>query len=375
MGTNMTVQDSWDNLLPSENAEAAALFYLHRGSFKGISYKDLHAQAHCAAGWFMRQGLQKGDRVGVLTGLSPEHLVLDLAFQYLGAVQILIPDHLSRTRVADLAKAENIRFLYVHTGTQLEHHNQFLSLKPQLHSLIINTNDADANMEAIDPEKVVTFDRVVTHGKAAWREDVAELEEMKKAVGSQDIFVVLADEHGNGKGKAFKFQDLLGKIKQASDNMQAPKEAPAIIQLPTHRLLQRSHLLAALAQRRNVYLCAQPEAEDFSSVQPSYLLLEADELHTLYTRLPSYLGKPEAEAKKIAAAHTVLDKRDEAAAQGKKNPFMNGLRYKTGNKKLYGRIRTKLGGRLAGFIAQPGHPDPQARRLFDECGFQWIMHD
>ena len=362
-----TVQNFWKKTLPPENAEEQALFDFRGSDFKSASYKDLHAQAHCTAAWLMRQGLQKGDTVAMFPGISMQHLVLDIALQYLGAVQLILPGDISPKTLEKVVQEHKPRYIFVHDAAQMATHNQFLPLKAQLEGLLIN----EVEVDELDPEKVVTFDRVVTHGKAAWREEVQQLEEMKAAVNVEDVYAREINENGNGS--IVRFSDLIAATRKVGEVFRTPANQPLFVQIHAGRLLQRHAILAALPQRRKTYLTSAPRPEDFTSLKPGYHVLHPKHLKALHAALPGMLGNEEAEQKKFEKAAEVVEKKAAAEAEGKKNPFFNKLKYNTGNKKLYARVRGKLGGMLDAVILDQGEVDPEVKLFFEELGIEQVQ--
>ncbi len=90
----------------------------------------------------------------------------------------------------------------------------------------------------------------------------------------------------------------------------------------------------------------------------------------LYDLLPELIDVPEKGRKAITLAMEVVRKRDDAKAAGKKDPIMNRLKYSTSNRKLYKRIRNKLGGKICELVLDKGVVDADARLLFEEASIK-----
>lgn len=358
----------WDQLLPQQAAEQVWVRYATEKGFSAHSYKDIHAQVHCTAAFLMQKGLQKGDHVLLISGRSQEYYILELALQFLGAVQIARPADISRAEVSALVSSFKVRFIYIRSGAAFAAHGEFADLQPQLTGIILGSDEGGD----FNPEKLVTFDRVVTLGKAAWRENTDALNSMKAAVISSNPYAL-----GSADGQSdLAFGAFVTACARQHDWLRTNQAQAVLNLLPPHRLHFRVHALAAHLNHSLLY-CAAPEqlsAQMLRETTPALLVLSAAALDQLYRQLPAWLGNAEKTQKAFEKAAAVVATRESAESQGKKNPFFNRLKYNTGNKKLYARVRKLLGGQLqAVAIDTDGKPSKEVLEFFRECGIEVRM--
>ncbi|MBK7257128.1 MAG: AMP-binding protein [Ignavibacteriae bacterium] len=62
--------------------------YKSEGSYKGISYSDLHARVETFANGLAALGVERGDRVAIVSENRPEWIIADQAIVALGAVDV-----------------------------------------------------------------------------------------------------------------------------------------------------------------------------------------------------------------------------------------------------------------------------------------------
>ena len=345
------VQEFWKGFMPVGTAQNPIVHYRSPNAWASITFKDLHAQAHCAAAFLMSKGLRKGDHVAILSRQTPDYIVLDIALQFLGAVNVTLAEDITQQELHRLAGEYQFQFVYYADPAAFLAHGQLPELKADLRGVIIASDEVDS----LDPENIVTFDRVVNLGKAEWREGVAALNAMKAAVQPNDPYArVHPQGDGSQASKAIRFSDLLAAT-AAAEKRYAESEAKLVLSLldPIH-MLQRSHgTFAALRLQIPFYLLPQAALTQamLAELRPSAIVTTPEGVQHLYQELPTYLGDAEAADKAFEKARTVVAKRDEALSQNKKNPFFNGMRYRFGNQKLYRRIHTKLGGQLQFLIS------------------------
>lgn len=360
------IKKFWERLMPAQNAELPCLHEWQAGKYQPTSFKDVHAQAHCAAGYLMRRGLRKGDHVGVIAHPGMRYHVLQIALQFLGAINVTIPHNFSTEEIDQLAHRYHFRLLFVDSAAQFLAYGEFKEMKEQLLGVVIGEDDVDA----LDPEKIVTYDRVVTLGKAAWREEANELKAMKGAMLPQHLCAILLEPEG--KATQVKMEQWMAAVDQAEKALLNTQAKNLLTSIAPDRLLWRAFGFAAIFNRVAWWIRPAQDLRGagYTLIKPEMALLDPTGLRMLYDLLPELIDVPEKGRKAITLAMEVVRKRDDAKAAGKKDPIMNRLKYSTSNRKLYKRIRNKLGGKICELVLDKGVVDADARLLFEEASIK-----
>jgi hypothetical protein len=230
-----TIRLFLEGLMPAQNSEQPCLHLWQGGTYIASSFKDIHAQAHCTAGYLMRKGIQKGDHVGIIASAGLRYHVLNLALQFLGAVNVTIPETFSAAEVEALDRKFDFRLLFVDSVAHFLALGEFPTMKDHLVSVVIGEDEVDA----LAPEKIVTFDRVVTLGKAAWREDAQQLKDMKAALLPQDLYAILVEP--NGKTSRLTIEHWMEAVFEAEKALEVAGAKAMITLLSPDRLIQRAY--------------------------------------------------------------------------------------------------------------------------------------
>lgn len=356
-------------MLPAQNSELPCIHQWQAGKYNPTSYKDVHAQAQCAAGYLMRRGLQHGDHVGMIGQPGLRYHVMNLALQYLGAVNVTIPQSYTAEQVESLSRRYRFRLLFVDSASHFLALGEFPDMKEQLLCVVIGEDEVDA----LDPDKIVTYDRVVTLGKSAWREEANELKARKNSVLPQDIYTILLDEEC--KTQTVRMDQWLNAVDQAEKTLLNAQVKNLISTLTPDRLLWRAYGFAAISNRIAWWIRPSQDLQEagFMQIKPEMVLTEPAGIRNLHELLPALIDQPEKGRRAIVLALEVVRKRDEANSAGKKDPLMNRLKYRTSNRKLYKRIRTKLGGRITDVVCDRGVIDADHGVLLREVGIKIIQ--
>lgn len=361
-----TILRFWEALLPAQNSELPCMQLWHAGSYHPTSFKDVHAQAQCVAGYFMRRGYGKGDYIGLVAQPGLRYHVMHLAMQYLGIVNVTFPPDFTTTEIEQMAFKYDFKMLFVDSVAQFTAHDEFKDLKAGLQGIIIGEDEVDG----LNPEKIVTYESIVTLGKSAWREEANTLKALKAAIEPKTPYAILVESNGNTT--TLTMEKWMAAVDKAEKQLVNCESKSILSTMTPDRLLWRAYGFAAL---RKGILWWIRQGHDFKNaglieVMAQTMLMDPAGIRDLYDLLPEMIDTPEKGRKAIQAAMEVVRKRDLAQSEGKKDKFMNRLRYRMSNRKLYGRIKTKLGGRLAELVCDQGLVDPDARLLLEECGFK-----
>lgn len=365
-----TIRRFLERLLPEQNAELPCMNEWASGKYHPSSFKDVHAQAHCAAAYLMSRGLRKGDNVALIAKPGLRYHVMNIALQFLGAVNVTIPHSFTEEDIQSLHRRYHFSLLFADSAAQFLDYGQFQGMKQDLLGVIIGEDEVDA----LHPEKIVTYDRVVTLGKSAWREEANALKMTKGAVLPQDMYAILLDP--DGKATPMSIEQWMDAVESAEKSLLTSQVKSFISAITPDRLLWRSFGFAAVRNRISWWIRPDQSLKGagYLDIKPQLLLLNPQGLSVLFDLLPEIIDSPEKGRRAIIASQDVVRHREDAKALGRKNPLFNRFAYWTSNRKLYKRIRAKLGGRISEIACDQGLVDLDAMVFFEEAGIkvrQW----
>lgn len=371
--TDNTVNSFWSRLSPDSQSEKPWLNYFYSEKFLEFSYKDLLAQANCTAAFLMQQGVTKGDKVVLISGASPFYFVVDLALQYLGAVNISLPEKTDTLRVGEIIKQQEVSYIFVENPDTFLSLGQFAAYKKYLKGLVLCSEEVDD----MDPEKLITFESLINRGKGVWREDAAGLRDRKSLVQPNDLYALFYSEHAD---KYFldeiTFGQLITKVEAAESLSKERNTGSITTVMAPHRMVFRTHsLYAQMILRQSVYLLPL----DFlypgvmNQIHPGALVADAAAIKALYELIPQrFMGQNSSAHKTLKSAATIYKKWDAAYAEGKKPPVFIRMRYSWLQKTLFRYIKKQLGGKLDTLICGTGEIEPKIKDFFRHLGVEII---
>src|SRR5699024_5788629 len=87
--------------------------------YQPIYWNEVRGKANRLAAWLLEEGIQKGERVALLSENRTEWVIVDMALQLIGAVNVSIYTTLPESGVEGIVKHSEASMLFVSTGIQL----------------------------------------------------------------------------------------------------------------------------------------------------------------------------------------------------------------------------------------------------------------
>ena len=177
------------------------------------TYQELDAKVRAFARGLDALGLQKGDRIALISHENRlEWVITDLAAQYLGIVTVPIYGTLPASQVAYYVKDSGARAMLVSDAKQRLKVKQFRADTPALETVI----SMDGKPEELEAEATLPFDSLYTLGEEKGRApDV--LETLSSKVGFHDLATLIytSGTTGDPKGAMLSHANVL----QTPDNV------------------------------------------------------------------------------------------------------------------------------------------------------------
>jgi len=96
-------------------ADRECLRFKRGDSYESLSWKEVHERILHLAGYLLKNGLQKGDRVALLSENRPEWAISDLAVVAIGCITVPIYPTLAPKEIEQILQDSGSRFLFVST--------------------------------------------------------------------------------------------------------------------------------------------------------------------------------------------------------------------------------------------------------------------
>jgi long-chain acyl-CoA synthetase len=326
-----------------------ALLYKKDKAWQKISSESWLSRARHLALGLHALGIERSDRVALLSENRHEWFLVDAALQILGAANVPIYSTLTSAQAAYILKDSESKAVIVSDALQQKKIAESRSGLPALRHVI-----------TLDPATAIEgtpFEEVEARGRIEAEKDPAAAERLARAVLPDDLasIVYTSGTTGDPKGVMLTNRNFVSNVKASLQVLPLSPRDRALSALPYSHVFERMvGLYLYTAAGVSIALAASIDTviEDLGQIHP-----------TVMTMVPRFYEKMYARVKESVAAGSPLKRRifEWAIATGRKHgeyrlrregpPFGLALRYKIATALVFKKLHARLGGELRFFVS------------------------
>ena len=228
------------------------------GSWKTYSSRDLKKIVDNLSLAFLRSGIDKDDKVAIISDNRPEWNFIDLALQQIGAISVPMYPTIS---------ADDYNYIF--------HHAEVKKVFVGNNEIYLKAVEGSKNLDV----QIVSFDKIkdcdywedfMSTGESG---NLAELESIKDSIKSDDLFTIIytSGTTGRPKGVMLSHHNVISNLLAIEDRMIVPRgEAKALSFLPLCHIYERTGSFCFIYMGISIYYAESMEAigENLKEVQP-----------------------------------------------------------------------------------------------------------
>ena len=311
------------------NNPTQILKYYSDGSWRGLTWKQVGDRVRDIAAGLIALGVQKGDRVALMSGTRMEWTISDLAILSAGGVTVPVYETSSVDQCAWILSDSGAKLAIAETADHAKKLEQARSQAPDLGEIfVIDDAGLDSIAERADD---ATRDQVAQRAAEPVGEDLATI-------------VYTSGTTGNPKGCMLTHSNLVWIARQSEGNLRKMlgDEDSTLLFLPL------AHSFARLVQ----FLCLESDVtigyarsvetlvEDLQSFSPTFLLAVPRVFEKVFNTAQRKAEGPKAKVFDFAVA-TAREWSDNS------NPgLLTNVKRTVADKLVYGKLRDAVGGRV-----------------------------
>jgi long-chain acyl-CoA synthetase len=341
-----TLVDLFFGAVDRHNLEAAQMYRTSDG-WKNISHKQLLADVHALADGMAALGIQRGDRVGLLSENRPEWALADYAMLCAGILNVPLYPTLPANQMAFIMNDAGVRAVFVSNAELLEKIREARKTVTTLEHIIILDDIAAAGPGERSLTSVLDLGRSPTA-----RTDDKAFRERATSVGPDDVATIIytSGTTGHPKGVMLTHNNIHSNV-AAQDWMKAKPGEPFVTVsfLPLSHVFQRMvdyvlfHLGCTIA-----YSTIENAVPSLGEVRPTIAVAVPRVYEKLYAAILSATG---VKRKLVLWARQVaLEWADVVLAGGKPDAALK-VKHALADKLVFSKVRARIGGRLKFFVS------------------------
>jgi long-chain acyl-CoA synthetase len=325
--------------------------------WRSLTYSEVEGRMRRFSLGLRALGIEKADRVAVLSENRPEWAVADLAILAMGAVTVPVYPNLPTGQVAHILADSGARAIVASDAKQLEKATASVEKAPGLTIFIV--------MDGAGQDNVLSFDAVLKMGEETEATITPAFEELRDSVKPDDLATIVytSGTTGDPKGAMLTHGNLYAATQFALYAFPFDIEHEVFLSfLPLCHVFERVTYYLALGMGVNTYYAESifKVRENMVEVRPSVMQSVPRLFEAIYEAAMAGIAKEPVPRQRIArwaiAAGTAYARRTNV---GKLVSPLLALQRAVADKLVLSKLREKLGGRwhffVSGGAALPAH--------------------
>ena len=325
------------------------------GTWKTYSSRDLKKIADNLSLAFLKTGIQKNDKVAIISNNRPEWNFIDLALQQIGAISVPMYPTIS---------SEDYNYIF--------HHAEVKKIFVGDEDIFHKAKEGSSDMEA----QIISFDKI--EGCDYWEDfmalgedgDLSVLEAIKDTVKNGDMFTIIytSGTTGRPKGVMLTHSNVISNLFAVEDRMIVPRgESKALSFLPLCHIYERTGSFCFIYMGISIYYAESMESigENLKEIQPQIFNTVPRLLEKVYDKIVSKGYELTGVKKSLFFWALNLGLKYEP---NKNQGFWYNFQLKLANKIIFSKWREALGGNVMQINSGASALQPRLARVFWSAG-------
>jgi long-chain acyl-CoA synthetase len=343
------------------------------GEYTGITYAEFKEETDNLACGLFALGINKDDKVAIISENRSEWVYSDMAVLALGAVDVPIYPSLTASSIEYILNNSESKCAIVSNKLQL---NKILKYKQTLRHLnsIIVMNEKDM---IPDEQSLYSFKDVQEMGKIYKKNHPHFLKDSINNIHENDLCTIIytSGTTGEPKGVMLTHKNILSNVQSALELFPISQDDIFLSFLPLCHIFERmAGYYTGFSTGGMICYAESIEtvAQNFLEVRPTILTSVPRLFERMYSKIIKNV-ESQSRAKQIIFNSSI--ETGKKAARARKKGHLNPLlaaQYKIADKLVFSKIREKTGGRLR-FLISGGAPlSPELGEFFEAVGIKII---
>ncbi|MDZ7831464.1 MAG: long-chain fatty acid--CoA ligase [Desulfobacterales bacterium] len=345
------------------------------GAWEPATWNQYYERARAAGLGLYQLGVEKGDRIGILSENCLEWVYTDMGALGIGAAVVPVYTTLVAEEVRYIAENSELKVLFVENQEQLDKATEFIDEIKSLSSIVCFNEAQTAGHDA-----VISFESLMEKGRAQHQSESGLFDELSTAVAPGDLATIVYTSGTTGvpKGAMINHKNIMAVI-DALDRIK-PKFAydsdQTVPFLPLSHVFERvaGHfygmyvgLTASYAESLDTF------AQDVKERRPTVVLAVPRVCEKVYQRILSQVEEQPAWKQKIFHwGHAVGTEISALREQKKPIPPLLNLKFKVAYKMIFKNLADALGGRVRWMTASGAPTSRDIVLFFNAAGITVI---
>lgn len=338
--------------------------------YKAVTWDTVKHDVTAVASYLVEQGIRKGDRVAILSENRYEWMVVDLAIQVVGAINVSLYTTLPPNQCEFILKDSGAKIFFVSTGIQLKKAVKIFDNCPDLESVI--AFDEPKVKEYLEGDEVKLFDTICDTGLKAEAGIQDELKKRINNVKPEDIATLIytSGTTGQPKGAMLTHRNIVSNVKAAHDCISISEEDRCLSFLPLcHSFERTAGYYAMIAGGAEIYYAESVDtvAKNMTEVHPTIVVSVPRLFEKIYNLVNKSVKEGSAIQQSIFSWALNVGEKYWKGERG-----VISLQKKIADKLVFNKLKERTGGRIRFFVSGGAALPPEIGIFFMAAGLNII---
>lgn len=346
--------------------------YKSEGSYKGISYSDLHARVETFANGLAALGVERGDRVAIVSENRPEWIIADQAIVALGAVDVPLYPTMTSKQIEFIFNDAGVKLAIVSNQFQL---NKVMRAYPEIKTL--EKVILIVEKGPIPEPDTVGWTSVMEEG-ARYRADHPEMLEKSIAkVKPDDLLTIIYTSGTTGvpKGVMLTHNNLVSNVISSAQVIDFGPADTMLSFLPlSHTFERMAGYYTALACGATIAYAESVDTvrDNMLEVNPTIITTVPRLFERIYSRVIKQVDAGSPLKKRIFYWGIDVGHRYARAVRAGSVPLFLRLQRAIANALVYSKLRERTGGKMRFFVSGGAALGKEFGEFFEAVGLAII---
>jgi long-chain acyl-CoA synthetase len=346
--------------------EREAFRYPVGDDWRSMTWKQTHERVKAIAAGLLSLGLQREQRVGVLSNTRVEWLLCDLGILSAGgATTTVYPSSTSEECAYILADSET-RFVFIEDASQYKKLKAHRAQIPTVTKLILIDGTVD------DKDWVMTLADLEAAGAAHLKNDPKAVDDVVKGIRGEQLATLIYTSGTTGKPKGVRLlHECWAYTADASDSIKllGPDDVQYLWLPMSHsfgKVLMASHIVSGSVTAVDGRI---PKiVENLAVVRPTIMAAVPRIFEKVYNKIVEGAKQGGLKQKIFEWALEVGREASRVRQRGGEPSGFLALKYKLADRLVFSKVKAKFGGRVRFFISGSAPLSRDIAEFFHACG-------
>lgn len=347
-----TLTDLYQNLIKKyENSDKTAFAYKPSPDevYKAVTWDTVKQDVTAVATYLIDQGIEKDDRVAILSENRYEWAIVDLAIQMVGAINVSLYTTLPPSQCEYILQDSGSKIFFVSTGIQLKKAIKVFDNCPELKSVI--AFDEPKVRKYMKGEEVKLFDTICAAGIKLEEKYKKELKKRAKDVQPEDIATLIytSGTTGKPKGAILTHRNIVSNVKAAHDAIHITETDRCLSFLPLcHSFERTGGYYAMIAGGAEIYYAESVDtvAKNMTEVHPTIVVSVPRLFEKIYNLVNKSVKEGSAVQQYIFSWALEVGERYWKGHRG-----LTAVQKTIADRLVFNKLKARTGGRIRFFVS------------------------